>query len=445
MAFVGNELRRSHRGAVTNRHGRHEASGHSSWTVASRRHAARFALVAFVISLPLSISGMEIALGVLLALAGLAAISGERWPGRSPVDRPLFLFVASLGVSTLVAGPAWSALDAYRGLWVAGTYIAVRMLAGGAEHATRLAGILVLTAAAVAIYGIVQHFTGIDVYRTLAGRPTEVDAYAHDPNRYVVVGFFPSYLTYAHSLMLPLGWATAATVGASRWILDRWVAAASTLLILVALMLSSARGAWVAAGAVVVCASCLGNRRWRFPVAAVAATLALVVFSLSPGLRARARTIVDIDANTGRLAIWAANLEAVRDHPLLGVGFGNYDRRMESYYARHRLADRRSHAHNSFLQIAAEAGIVGLSAFCLLFGSVLVCGWKLLRRLGRDHRLWVTAAGAWLGIIGFLVGSCTQDTFADSECAMPMWFAVAVLMIIDRDVAADGKAPPCAS
>jgi len=38
------------------------------------------------------------------------------------------------------------------------------------------------------------------------------------------------------------------------------------------------------------------------------------------------------------------------------------------------------------------------------------------------------AAGAWAGVLGFLVGGVTQYTFGDAEVAIAMWTALALLM-----------------
>jgi O-antigen ligase len=395
--------------------------------------ARRIALTAFVVSLPLSISGAEIALGVLLALTVASLARGWiRWI-RTPLDRPLLVFLSILVISTLWGGPTAAALDAYRGLWVMGAYVATAGLVTDAAEARRLGRVFVLTATAVAAYGIVQHFTGVDVYRTLAGREIEVKPYEHDPTRFAVIGFFPSYLTFAHSMLIPLGFAVAAAIGpavAAR----RGASAVCALLMGVALVLSTARGAWIAAGAMVLAAALVAGRRARVGMLVGAALVgALLVLSV-PGLRSEARSLVDRKANARREAIYAANLDLLADHPVLGVGFGNYERRAPEYYARHPLADRRSHAHNSFLQIAAEAGGVGLAAFCWIFGRILAVG-RRLRRWALEGRpeLWAPAVGGWLGVVGFLVGGLTQHTFGDSECVMPLWFAVGVLAVLHRE------------
>ena len=403
------------------------------------RRSARVALAAFVVCLPLSLSGAELALGAMVLLAAAGMLKGYSGWLRSPLDVPLLAFLGALVISTIATGPSWAALDAYRGLWILSTYAAAVVLLADETHANRLVRVLILATAAVAVYGVVQHFTGIDVYRAALGRRTLVQPWESDPGRFAVIGFFPNSLTYAHSLIVPFGWAVAASVGNGRAVLPRGVAAVGAVLIAIAMVLSTARGAWVAATAMMAAACVLATPRQRLALAAGVTVIVAGLFSASAELRADARSIVDPAANAGRLAIYAANLEIVRDHPVFGVGFGNYDRRARPYYARHPRADRRSHAHNSFLQVAAEAGVVGLGAFCYLFGAVVVRGWRLVRRVGRVRPdLRSTVAGGWLGVIGFLVGSLTQDVFTDSECAMPMWFAVGVLMTIDRAIASDG-------
>jgi O-antigen ligase len=391
----------------------------------------------FVASLPVSISGAEIALGVLLALTVAALATGERRWVRTPLDRALLAFFAVLVTSTVAGGPTADALDAYRDLWVIGTYAVTVVMVDGAAQAARLVRLLVLTAAAVAAYGIVQHFAGIDLYRTLAGREVEIKPSEFDPTRFAVIGFFPSYLTFAHGMMVPLGFAVAAAIGPAPGLLRRWQAAASALLMGVAVILSTARGAWLGAGAMVAGAAWLARGQARAAVLAAASAVAAALFLAVPGLYIEGRSITADGANEGRLAIYAANLELIGDHPLLGVGFGNYRRDARRYYEKHPGADRRSHAHNTFLQVAAEAGAAGLVAFCYVFGKILVGGWRFVTRVGADgpQKLWALGAGAWLGVVAFLVGGLTQHTFGDSECVLPLWFAAAILTVLQREVA----------
>ncbi len=75
-------------------------------------------------------------------------------------------------------------------------------------------------------------------------------------------------------------------------------------------------------------------------------------------------------AMRGRLSENLVGLQIFMDHPLLGVGLNNYPVHYRRY-AQHIGLDLRHEdrsAHNLYLQIAAETGLLGLSMFGLLLG-----------------------------------------------------------------------------
>ena len=76
--------------------------------------------------------------------------------------------------------------------------------------------------------------------------------------------------------------------------------------------------------------------------------------------------------------------------------------------------------------MAAEAGLAGLAAFGLVYATVLRRGAETIER-APDGATWAAAAGAWAGVVGFLVGGLTQYTFGDAEVAIAMWVALAIL------------------
>jgi O-antigen ligase len=204
-------------------------------------------------------------------------------------------------------------------------------------------------------------------------------------------------------------------------------------LIVLALLFSTARGAWIAAAAMI--AALVATTRGvgvRLPL--LVAGVLVLAWVLSPGLREQVvPALTRGETNAGRLAIYAANLDIVHEHPVLGLGFGRYRWAARPYYDRHPQADRRSHAHNNFLHIAAEAGLVGLAAFTLVFATALRFGSEAVRG-ARDPVARAVARGACLGTIGFLVGGLTQYTFGDTEVATAMWVTLAILMRL-RDAA----------
>lgn len=98
---------------------------------------------------------------------------------------------------------------------------------------------------------------------------------------------------------------------------------------------------------------------------------------------------VDInDANFAvleRLAHWQAAIGMAQDHFWLGVGFGNY----EPAYADYDLINWPAplgHAHNYYLNLLAETGVIGLAAYLLLWTAVFWQTWQQLNRASWPNR-----------------------------------------------------------
>ncbi|WP_124681910.1 O-antigen ligase family protein [Candidatus Viridilinea mediisalina] len=80
-----------------------------------------------------------------------------------------------------------------------------------------------------------------------------------------------------------------------------------------------------------------------------------------------------------RMAHLQAAWNMLQRHPILGVGPGNYSIAYEALpppgadpFSVRPWYDSRGHAHNYYLHISAEAGLLGLSAYLLLLGSIIV-------------------------------------------------------------------------
>ena len=189
-----------------------------------------------------------------------------------------------------------------------------------------------------------------------------------------------------------------------------------TLLLAAALFLSFSRGAWLGAaasvGALIVFAP---KRLWMGAALAAIALIGLIGLS-SAGLLpsaindrlADAGTLLDIhdvrgvpinDANYAlieRQAHWQAALNMLTEHPWTGVGFSNY----QPVYEQYRLLNwpmPLGHAHNIYLNVAAETGLIGLSFYLMLWLMVFVLNFRAIRRAqGVERAIAIGLLGAWV-------------------------------------------------
>ncbi len=187
-------------------------------------------------------------------------------------------------------------------------------------------------------------------------------------------------------------------------------------LLLAALLMSWSRGAWMGFGAAVLAMLFAWPRRARVGAMLViggllAGTLALRL-GLLPGAIATRLTdfgeftqsfdVRGVDINTAnyavleRLAHWQTASEMARYHPLLGIGFGNY----EPVYPGYALMNwpyPLGHAHNIYLNLLAETGIIGLVAYLVLWVSVLWHSWRATRVSNLWRRsLAIGLLGTWV-------------------------------------------------
>ncbi len=111
-----------------------------------------------------------------------------------------------------------------------------------------------------------------------------------------------------------------------------------------------------------------------------------------------------VDINPGNYAIlervahWQAALDMARDNIWLGVGFGNY----EQAYAQYALINwpfPLGHAHNYYLNLLAETGVLGSVSYFIFWVAVIWQTMRLLKKLdGIDRGIALGLLGVWFAI-----------------------------------------------
>ena len=135
--------------------------------------------------------------------------------------------------------------------------------------------------------------------------------------------------------------------------------------------------------------------------------------------------------SSGRSDEWKIAVRMFADHPLKGVGLGNYVVIEPSYATRsfnlnfvHLIVNQPLVAHNSYLEIAAELGIVGIVLFVTILGLAAVRARSALAALTRaGDALEFYARGLLAGVIGMF----GAYIFLSDEYQKQLWLLLGLL------------------
>ena len=208
----------------------------------------------------------------------------------------------------------------------------------------------------------------------------------------------------------------------------RWLALAATGLVGLGVGLSQSRGAWLGlacAAIVLLIVWSPWTRRLLVPVslAAVAGTALALTGLLPPSLFDRLAQAIEyfgvFDVRTveltpqnfavvERMAHWQAGWYMFLDHQWLGVGAGNYPEAYGDYHINGWI-DPLGHAHNIYLNMLAELGVVGGGLLLVILGLAFrqLAG-ALLASGGSSRGFWRAVLA---GVVGGLVVFCVHNLF----------------------------------
>ena len=120
-------------------------------------------------------------------------------------------------------------------------------------------------------------------------------------------------------------------------------------------------------------------------VVAVLAVLGGVIwgFSTQPQYVARFESITNTTtdgSNLGRFEVWTSSINMFKDYPAIGVGIGQWRTKYEESYRLPSENQHLYHAHNNFIQLLSEVGILGLLGVLIFYGYMVIDNAKIWYR-----------------------------------------------------------------
>lgn len=254
----------------------------------------------------------------------------------------------------------------------------------------------------------------ISVGSTIVNFLNGTEAYLYSGGRYVATGFNANDLAILVALGIPLAWYMI--ISSNSHSKFRWFRIINILylpLAYFAIMLTGSRaGFLVALVSLVYIALTIRRlgRKGRISFAILVTALVIVAINLVPDATlARVLSTFSFQDSSdlgGRIAIYAAAARVIDQHPLLGIGCGAFKS----------ATGLNIIAHNSFLSVLSETGIVGFFFFTLM---LLICGLEALRQPKLEALLWLAVLFIW-----GLGGSSVSWDFRK-----PTWFFLTMIVI----------------
>jgi putative inorganic carbon (HCO3(-)) transporter len=209
-------------------------------------------------------------------------------------------------------------------------------------------------------------------------------------------------------ILLPIGVASLLFIWPKLSGIERVVYIISSFVMVVVLVLTQSRGAWIAFGATL---GFLALLRWRWGWTILMAVIIIGfvgINSLGSSLAIDAVTSNDTAGGIEiRTEIWSRAIYMIQDFPFTGIGMGSFGEIGDKLYPFLLSSPIGSipHAHNLFLQVAVDLGIPGLIAWLAILLIVISLAWKIYR-LGtglRNSRTSALGAGLLTSQVALIV------------------------------------------
>ncbi len=249
--------------------------------------------------------------------------------------------------------------------------------------------IMCLAGISQALYGYAQNFFDLGPQSFIRDGGLRVYGTFNQPNPYA--GYINMSLPIALSLML-LG----------RNLATRILAGAAALLLGAAEYLTKSNGGEIAISVAVLLILIVGFPQLRKLAAIVSVGALGLIAALIAGVVPMRLTkpilsklgLISISftspspqnySTAERLAHWLAGIGMFLDHPFIGVGIGNYG----TVYAHYHVGifvNSLDHAHNYYINISAETGVIGLTTYIFLIAAIFVAGIHAYNVVNQSYR-----------------------------------------------------------
>ena len=400
----------------------------SAWTAAREPVVLAVAVPILVISPSSAIPRwLEFAAAALVALPWFARrVAWGNWTKRTPFDPMLLLlFALSLAGASITTDPAMS--------WIAlkCTVLRLGLFYAVVNHARSGRALNVVTVF-ILLAGLTAGALGALGSKAFAGR-----LFAFGPSVPLGIADIPALNplgfnkniwggTVAMVIPLSLSLCFAGPV----W--RRISYGVLTVLLTALCVLSQSRGALLATG-LGIWTVLLLRSRWVLTTLPVVIAGAVLV-ARQWGAARIAELFLSSEALGGwssRVEVWSRALYMIQDFPFTGIGLGTFSRVAPVMYPFFLISPDTvvPHAHQLFLQMAVDLGLLGLVAFASALFLLAFVSWRTSHR--SEGTSWKPLAHGLVGVfVVYLVHGCFDYITFSTKSASVVWMAMGLMLAL---------------
>jgi len=149
-----------------------------------------------------------------------------------------------------------------------------------------------------------------------------------------------------------------------------------------------------------------------------------------PSVSQRVRDVTSLSQNESRIKLWKTAIMMIKEHPILGVGNGNFVTRYNEYIKKYKELKYQEYqnypSHNSYLKVQSELGIMGIVSF-LGIVAITLFRVKKLYSTTTDRFYKPFYMGVLASIVAFLFMNFSDNLFFVPKATTYFWFLLATV------------------
>lgn len=260
------------------------------------------------------------------------------------------------------------------------------------------------------LYGILQKITGYGL----------IEGYVMENGVLRINGTFDNPNTFAAFLIIGI-FPVVMAIARSEYVYEKLFYSILLIMSLCNIYFTGSRNSFlgILIGGIVL--SILYNWYFLVGVGAVA-----VIGFVIPQVKSRILQIAVGDE--GRIHIWKTALKMIQEHPLKGIGNGNFTELYDVYVAKYKYLAYKNYSHypthNSFLKIESELGIIGGISFISIIVNAIILVKKTIVKI-EDKKINLFYMGFFASMVAFMFMNLIENLFFVPTVVVYFWIFLA--------------------